>query len=95
MWITDIIWKERYVEKLESKHGVTTEEVEEVLRSKSVVRKVARGRVRGQHVYAAMAQIGSGRYLMVFFINKKHGVALPISARDMDASERKYYGKHR
>ena len=42
-----------------------------------------------------MAQISSGRYLIVFFISKKHGMALPISARDMDASERKYYGKHK
>jgi len=41
--ITDIIWKDRYVEKLAGKHGM----------------------------------------------------ALPISARDMDASERKYYGKHK
>ena len=34
-------------------------------------------------------------YLIVFFIGKKHGMALPISGRDMDASERRYYGRHK
>ena len=46
-------------------------------------------------LYAALAQIDSGRYLVVFFINKGRGVALPISARDMDSAERKYYARHR
>ena len=66
-----------------------------MLLSKPVVRRVARGCVRGEHVYAAMAQTQGGRYLIVFFIGKKHGMALPISARDMDASERRYYERHR
>jgi len=91
--ITDVIWKDQYVEKLAAKHDLTTEEAEEVLCSRPVVRKIARGRVRGEDLYAAMSQIHSGRYVIVFFINKKHGMALPISARDMDASERKYYEK--
>jgi uncharacterized DUF497 family protein len=51
--------------------------------------------VRGEDVYAALGQIRSGRYLIVFFIDEKRGVALPISARDMTPSERKYYAKHR
>jgi len=46
-------------------------------------------------VYAALAQIASGRYLIVFFIDKKRGVVLPISARDMSSAERKYYAKQK
>lgn len=92
--ITDIIWKERYVEKLARKHGVSAGEAEEALLSRPVVRRMAKGRVHDQDVYAALAQIRSGRYLIVFFIDKKRGMALPISARDMDASERKYYAQH-
>ncbi|MCX7013846.1 MAG: hypothetical protein NTW86_15055 [Candidatus Sumerlaeota bacterium] len=42
-----------------------------------------------------MAQISGGRHLIVYFIDKKRGLALPISARDMNAAERKYYEKHR
>lgn len=94
MRITDIIWKDRYVEKLASKHGITVAEAEAVLLSTPVVRKVAKGHVHGENVYAAMAQISGGRYIIVFFIRKRHGMALPISARDMDTAERKYYEKH-
>jgi uncharacterized DUF497 family protein len=93
--ITDIIWKERFVEKLSSKHGVSTTEVEDVLGSKPVIRRVAKGRVRGEDVYSALSQIQSGRYLIVFFIKKKHGMILPISARDMEESERRYYGRNK
>lgn len=95
MRITDIIWKEGVVEKLIGKHAVSIAEAEEVLLSRPVVRRIVKGRVRGEDVYAAMAQIASGRYLIVFFIDKKQGIALPISARDMDPAERKYYAKLR
>ena len=95
MRIVDIIWKEAVVEKLVGRHGVSVEEAEDVLLAGPVVRRVAKGHVRGEDVYAALAQTGGGRYLIVFFINKRGGTALPISARDMDASERDYYARHR
>lgn len=95
MRITDIIWKEAIVEKLIGKHGVSMAEAEEALLSRPVVRRIVKGRVRGEDVYTAMAQVASGRYLIVFFIDKKRGMALPISARDMDPAERKYYAKRR
>ena len=95
MKITDIIWKERFVEKLSSKHGVSIADAEEVILSRPLIRRVSRGRVRGEDVYSALSQINNGRYLIVFFIKKKHGIILPISARNMDSSERRYYGKHR
>jgi len=93
--ITDIVWKERIVEKLAEKHGVSVAEAEEVLCAKPVVRKIAKGRVRGEDVYAALGRIENGRYVVVFFIYKKRGTALPISARDMDPWERDYYDKHK
>jgi hypothetical protein len=93
--ITDILWKERFVAKLAAKHGVSTAEVEEALRSKPMVRRIAKGSVLGEHVYSALAQVRSGRYLIVFFILKKHGIIMPISARDMDPSERRYYERER
>ncbi|HSW01064.1 MAG TPA: BrnT family toxin [Sedimentisphaerales bacterium] len=95
MRITDIIWKEGVVEKLIAKHGVSIAEAEETLRSRPIVRRMVKGRVRGEDVYAAMAQITGGRYLIVFFIDKKRGAALPISARDMSPAERKYYAKRK
>ncbi|RJP22350.1 MAG: BrnT family toxin [Candidatus Omnitrophota bacterium] len=95
MRITDIIWKEHIIEKNALKHDVSVAEVEEVLLSEPVVRKIAKGYVYGENVYAALAQIRSGRYLIVFFIKKKRGMALPISARNMDYAEKKYYARHR
>ena len=95
MVITQIIWKARFVEKLVVKHGVSPEEAEEVLRSKPHIRKVGRGHVKGEHVYAAYGQSVAGRYLMVFYIRKLTGTLLPISARDMDDAERRYYEHQR
>jgi len=53
--------------------------------------KLARGHVDNEDIYAAYTQIHNGRYLIVFFINKQGNSALPISARDMDNKERRYY----
>ena len=95
MIIYEIIWKQKFVEKLSSKHRVSIEEAEEVLGENTVIRKVGRGHIKGENVYAAYSQIHNGRYLIVFFINKEGNRALPISARDMDSSERRYYEKQR
>ncbi|MBX7233643.1 MAG: hypothetical protein K1X65_04610 [Caldilineales bacterium] len=42
-------------------------------------------------MYTALGQTDTGRFLIVFFIFKPHRRALIISARDMDASERRRY----
>jgi len=95
MVISQIIWKDQFVEKLETKHGVSVTEAEEVLCSKPHIRKVSKGRVKGENVYAAFGQTIGGRYLVIFYIRKLTGAILPISARDMDDGERKYYGKQK
>lgn len=91
MKLYEIIWKDQFIEKLETKHGVYTEEVEEVLFGKPHIRRARRGRVKGEDLYAAYGQTNAGRYLIIFFIRKENVAALPISARDMTDSERKYY----
>ena len=95
MKIREIIWKQEFVDKLATKHGVTIEEVEDVLDSGPHVRKVGKGRTKGEDVYAALGQTVGGRYLIIYFIRKLSGVVLPISARDMDGGERDYYGKQK
>ena len=52
-------------------------------------------KVKGENVYAAFGQTAGGRYLVVFYIRKLTGAALPISVRNMDDGERKYYGKQK
>ena len=91
MHLYEVIWKDRFVDKIAEKHGVTTDEVEEVLFSKPHDRFAEKGRVNGENLYVAYGQTAAGRYLLVFFIRKRQTAALPISARDMTRPERRYY----
>ena len=91
MKIKQIIWLPEIVEKNEWKHHVIRSEVEEVLYGKKQARKVTRGNVKGEDVYLILGKTDSGRHLSVFFILKKDGSILPISARDMDKKERKRF----
>ena len=80
MVITQIIWKAQFVEKLAAKHGVSVEEAEEVLRSKPHIRKVGRGHVKGEHVYAAYGQSAVGRYCcsLVLFVVEPLGTSMAL-----------------
>lgn len=91
MQLYEVIWKDWFIDKIEVKHGVGTHEVEEILFGKPHVRRAQKGHVKGEDLYAAYGQTEDGRYLIVFFIRKEQTAALPISARDMTDSERKYY----
>jgi hypothetical protein len=87
----DFIWNAKFISKIEEKHGVSPEEVEEVLFSSPHVRRAEKGKVKGEHLYVAYGQRAQGRYLVVFFIRKPRAAALPISALEMTRAERKYY----
>ena len=70
MHLHEVIWKGRFVEKILDKHGVTTDEVEDIVFAKPHVRLAGRGRIRGENSYVAYGQTIEGRYLVVFFIHK-------------------------
>ncbi len=91
MKIEEIIWLEDIVEKLDRKHCVRQSEVMEVLENKPKFRFVEKGHRKGENVYAALGQTYEGRYLIIFFVYKRNGRALIISARDMTKSERRLY----
>lgn len=91
MRVVDIIWRPEVVDKLAWKYGVTAEEVDQVLFSRPLFRKVQKGHVPGENVYSAFGRTESGRYLIVFFVYKASREALVLTARDMDGSERKTY----
>lgn len=93
MYIDDIIWLDTIIEKLEAKHHISPEEVEEVLYNKPRIRRAQRGRIQGEDLYYAYGQTDSGRYVFVVFVYKHTREALIVSARDMDRKERIYYGK--
>jgi hypothetical protein len=92
MEINEIIWLDTIVDKLWSKHRVSLYEVEYVLKGRHSCHFIEKGKVKGDDVYSASGRTADGRYLIVFFILKKAGRLLPISAREMDKNERKLYG---
>ncbi len=91
MYVADIIWLRDIVDKLQWKHQVSPDEVEEVLFGQPLFRRVQKGHVAGEDVYAAMGQTDAGCYLVIFFVYKRSQQALIISARDMDSAERRQY----
>ena len=91
--IDDIIWFNRIVDKIAWKHNVLPSEVEEVLSGQCMVFRKEKGKVEGEHLYNALGKTEAGRFLSVFFIKKFGNKALIVTARDMNKSERKRYGK--
>ena len=95
MKLREVIWIDEFADKLAKKHGVSKDEAEEVLNSDPHIRKMGKGRTKGENVYGAYGQTDGGRYLVIFYIRKLTGALLPISGREMDGGERDYYGKQK
>ena len=95
MKIKGFIWLADIVDKIEAKHRLTIQEVEDLFSGKPLFSKMEKGRVKGEDVYRALGQTKSGKYVAAFFIYKVTAKALIISARVMTARERKYYAKKR
>ena len=93
MHIEDIIWLPHIVDKLAWKHHVIPSEVEEVLFDNPRYRKVQKGDIPGEDLYAALGQTEAGRYLIIFFVYKTTREALLISARDMSKQEKRQYDR--
>lgn len=93
MYIDDFLWLPKFIDKIEVKHQVSQDEVEEVFFNNPRYRFIESGHQKGENVYSARGQTESGRYLIIFFIYKSSNTALILSARDMDKKERKRYGR--
>lgn len=93
MKVTGFLWLPEIEDKLISKHRVTPAETEEAVLNARSARRVQRGNVHGEDVFLALGRTHEGRYLAVFFVLKRNGQSLVISARDMTTAERRQYGK--
>jgi uncharacterized DUF497 family protein len=91
--IIGFIWLTEIIQKLWRKHGVSQAEVEEMFDNRPRFRFVEKGHRQGENVYAALGRTDAGRYLICFFVYKRDGRALPLSARDMSRAERRGYEK--
>ena len=76
------------MEKIESKHGVFTDEVEECF--KDPRRKIRKARAGRYHLFARTFE---GRYLFVVYVPLDGIEVRVITARDMDDTERRVYGR--
>ena len=93
MKLDGIIWLRDIADKLEFKHNVTMEEVEQALNNKPKFRFVEKGERKDEDVCMALGRTDSGRYLAILIIYKRTKEALILSAREMADKERKQYGK--
>lgn len=93
MKITGYIWLEDIISKLQTKHGVEVHEVRKTFEGNPYFRLAEKGHRAGEDVYAALGRTDGGRFLIVFFVRKRDGRALIVSARDMTDAERKRYGR--
>jgi uncharacterized DUF497 family protein len=91
--IDDFVWLPDVVDKIIAKHNVTPEEAEEVFAHEPHIRFVERGKVEDEDLYAALGRTHNGRYLVVFFLHKRNRLAMTVSARDMNAKERRLYAR--
>lgn len=93
MRISEIVWTETDVAHL-ARHGVTPEEVEEVLAAGPVWRRGrAHPATRRKSLYA-FGQTSAGRYLFIVLSPRELGRARCITAMDMDEKARRYYERH-
>ncbi len=81
MKIKGIIWLDSIVEKINTKHKVSQEEVRRIFQGRPVFRFVENGHRRGESVYASLGQTKAGRYLIVFFVYKIDHRILILTAR--------------
>lgn len=93
MKIKGVVWLDSVVDKIGTKHGVSQEEVRQILQGGAMFRFVEKGYRQDENVYAVLGRTRAGRYLVVFFVHKTDQRILILTARDMTIAERKRYEK--
>ena len=75
-------------DKIEAKHGISFEEVDEAcLSDKRHVRRSREG------LYKLFSQTEAGRYILVVLVNLGRGDWKIVTAREMSGNERRLYNK--
>lgn len=86
MKIDSLYWKGHLEEKILWKHGVTRDEVEEL-----IYEGAPEVRSCGKQRYCFFGQTQDGRYLFVVVEKEDERVWVPITGRDMTTSEKHAY----
>jgi len=77
--------------KIESKHRIRWSEVAEVFGGSPRIRRILARDQYGQDRYKALGTTRAGRYLMVLFVREHPEALKVITARPMDASEKREF----
>lgn len=94
MRISEIEWKEADVAHI-ARHGVTPEEVEEVLAADPVWRRGRTHQESGRKSLYVLGRTEAGRYLFIVLSPRMRGRARCVTAMEMDEKARRYYERHR
>jgi uncharacterized DUF497 family protein len=88
LYIESLEIDDHILDKIERKHGVTFNEVEEACLSDK--RHVRKGR---EGLYKVFSQTAVGRFILVVLVNMGGGNCKVATAREMTDSERQLYKK--
>jgi len=88
LYIESLEIDDHILDKIESKHGITLEEVEEACLSDS--RHVRRSR---EGLYKLFSRTAAGRYVLVVLVDLGGGVWRIVTAREMTDRERQLYAR--
>jgi hypothetical protein len=81
--------------RLETKHGVDTDEVEEVLLGDPEFRRGPKSNRKSENLHYALGQTDAERYLFIVFIPKRGNKALVLTAREMSDHEKRGYRRRK
>ncbi|HAL47893.1 MAG: BrnT family toxin [SAR202 cluster bacterium] len=87
LYVERLSWDEQCEDHI-ARHGVTFEEVEQAVGNLEYVR-------RSRGYYLTLGQTDAGRYLVVILDDEGDGVWHPVTARDMQRSERRLLRRKR
>jgi uncharacterized DUF497 family protein len=90
LWIEALEIEDHILDKIEAKHSVSLEEVEEACLSDEA--HVRRGR---EGLYKVFSRSTAGRYLLVVLADHGGGVWRVVTAREMTRTERTLYQRQR
>ena len=94
MWISELVWTDADVAHI-GRHGISPDEVEEVLAAGPVWRRGRTHRPTGRTSLYALGQTEGGRHLFVVLSPLGKGRARCVTAMAMDAKARRYYDRHK
>ncbi len=87
LYISEFDWDEANEGHIRERHHVAAEEVEQCFSNPHKITQKPKSEDR----YYLFGRTDGGRYLFIVFQYKGFGIIRPISARDMDKDERRFY----